>query len=262
MPKATTKPARKREQSRRCALAIEGLGAPVEIRRHPSARRMTLRVSQVRRAVIVTMPLRCRIDEADSFLHRNLAWVQERLGSMPPPVPFADGASVPFRGVRHSVVYAAPVRGAGVVTVDATGTVPRLIVRGQPEHCPRRLRDWMMSEARVDIAQRVAVHAKALSLRPGKIVLRDQASRWGSCTSAGVLSFSWRLIMAPPYVLDYVAAHEVAHLAEMNHGPRFWSLVRQTFPDMDAAKRWLRLHGTELHRYAINAGPSSAANDG
>lgn len=262
MPKATTTPASKRAQPRRSAIAIEGLGAPVEVRRHASARRLTLRVSQVRRAVIVTMPLRCRIDEADSFLHRNLAWVQERLGSMPPPVPFADGASVPLRGVRHAVTYAPAERGAGVVTIDVAGGAPRLIVRGRPEHCPRRLRDWMLSEARVDIAARVAVHATTLNLRPSKIVLRDQASRWGSCTSAGVLSFSWRLIMAPPHVLDYVAAHEVAHLAEMNHGPRFWSLVRQAFPDMDGAKRWLRQHGTELHRYAVNAGPSSAANDG
>src|SRR5690606_2143888 len=78
---------------------------------------------------------------------------------------------------------------------------------------------------------------------------RDQSSRWGSCSSAGVLSYSWRLILAPPYVLDYLAAHEVAHLQEMNHSPRFWRLVEKLVPNMRRAKAWLDVHGTDLHRY-------------
>ena len=82
-----------------------------------------------------------------------------------------------------------------------------------------------------------------------KLNVRDQKSRWGSCSSNGSLSFSWRLIMAPPHVLDYVAAHEVAHLREMNHGPRFWALVAKTMPQCDESKRWLRTFGNELHRY-------------
>jgi len=239
---------------------VHGIEAPVQVRRHPGARRLTLRISQTRRAVIVTMPLRCRIDEAGQFLHRNIDWVRERLGSMPAVVPFGDGASVPLRGERHRIFFAPAERGRPVVEPvrsDADGFV--LVVRGHAEHCPRRLRDWLMEVARRDIAVRVGWHAENLRLRPSKIVIRNQTSRWGSCSSSGVLSFSWRLVMAPPFVLDYVAAHEVAHLAEINHGPRFWALVRKTLPDFDGAKHWLGQHGAELHRYGTAPGnPDSA----
>ena len=93
-----------------------------------------------------------------------------------------------------------------------------------------------------------------VKLRPKRLTVRDQTSRWGSCSSTGALSFSWRLILAPPLILDYVAAHEVAHLAEMNHGPRFWALCRKTMPRTDEAKTWLQVYGIDLHRYGTSAG--------
>ncbi|HXF55674.1 MAG TPA: M48 family metallopeptidase, partial [Hyphomicrobiaceae bacterium] len=92
-------------------------------------------------------------------------------------------------------------------------------------------------------------HAANLKLKPKKIAVRDQSSRWGSCSTTGVLSFSWRLVLAPPYILDYVAAHEVAHLAEMNHGPRFWKLVERMVPRSGEAREWLRVYGMDLHCY-------------
>lgn len=240
--------ARPQSRGRSSALAISGLDAEVEVRRHPAARRLTLRVSQTRRAVIVTVPTRCRIDEANLFVHRNLAWVLERLGKLPNVVPLAHGSVLPLRGVPHTVQFAARDKGP-VVIIRAAPDGPVIDVRGRAEHCARRLRDWLRDEARRDLDERVGLHAKRLGLSPRKLSLRDQTSRWGSCSSSGVLSFSWRLILAPPPVLDYVAAHEVAHLAEMNHGPRFWALVRQTFPDMDQARLWLRQHGLQLYRY-------------
>ena len=82
--------------------------------------------------------------------------------------------------------------------------------------------------------------------------MRDQSSRWGSCNSDGVLSFSWRLILAPPFVLDYLAAHEVAHLVEMNHSVRFWRVVARICPEMDRAKAWITAHGNDLHRYGVS----------
>jgi predicted metal-dependent hydrolase len=129
------------------------------------------------------------------------------------------------------------------------GRRPSLLVSGDAEHASRRLRDWLMAEARRDLETRVAHHCQHLELAARRIAVRDQKSRWGSCTSDGVLSFSWRLVLAPPLVLDYVAAHEVAHLAEMNHGPRFWRLVKETMPRLDEAKRWLRMNGMGLYRY-------------
>ena len=124
-----------------------------------------------------------------------------------------------------------------------------LCVAGQREHAPRRLQDWLTGQARKDLSDRVAHHAGALGLRPRRISVRDQTSRWGSCSSTGQLCFSWRLVLAPRHVLDYVAAHEVAHLAEMNHSTRFWALVARTFHDMGRSKAWLNAHGRELHCY-------------
>jgi predicted metal-dependent hydrolase len=257
------------------AHSIDDIGAPVEVRRHPGARRLTLRVSRARRAVIVTLPVQCDLDEAGSFLHRNIAWVRERLDSLPAAVPFRHGVLIPLRGETHRILFRAceggrPPSGGlrkssrelGSRLEQSTDSAPRGVVRrrfaadlmelcvtGAAEHAPRRLRDWLAAEAGRDLDASVARHASRLGLSPKRIAVRDQSSRWGSCSTTGVLSFSWRLILAPPRILDYVAAHEVAHLKEMNHGARFWSLVRQAVPDMDEAKQWLQIFGMDLHRY-------------
>ena len=232
-------------------LKVDGIHAPVEIRRHPTARRLTLRVSRTQRSVVLTIPRNSDFREADRFLARSLDWVRERLEGVPEPVAFAAGEMIPLRGVPHAIEFAGPAsRRAIVETVAGFGMrPPRLVVTGPLEHAPRRLKDWLVAEASRDLVGRVAQHARTVKGRARRITLRDQKSRWGSCSSAGQLSFSWRLILAPPLVLDYVAAHEVAHLAEMNHGPRFWRLVKATMPALDEAKVWLRCHGTDLYRY-------------
>lgn len=225
------------------------LNAPVEVRRHPGARRLTLRVSRTRRAVIVTLPTQCDLDEAGQFLHRNLQWVRDRLDKLPAPVPFRDGAFMPLRGETHRIAFAGRSRGRGVVERLEGTPFSMLHVTGDPEHAPRRLTDWLTAEARKDLDARVRWHTQRLGVKCTRISVRDQSSRWGSCSSTGALSFSWRLILAPRHVLDYVAAHEVAHLSQMNHGPKFWALVRKTMPDMDEARKWLQIYGMDLHRY-------------
>jgi predicted metal-dependent hydrolase len=230
-------------------LRVQGLNDPVEVRRHPAARRMTLRVSRTSRSVIVTLPVSCDLAQAGTFLSTHLEWVRERLGNLPEHIPFCDGSSVPLRGIPHEIVEVGQRRGP-VVQVSLTGDgVPALLVSGDPDYIGRRLRDWLAIEARRDLVERVAHHATNLGLKAGRVTVRDQKSRWGSCSTTGALSFSWRLIMAPAHVLDYVAAHEVAHLDEMNHGPRFWALVARTMPRTEEAKRWLQTFGSDLHRY-------------
>lgn len=232
---------------------LEDIGAPVEVRRHPGARRLTLRVSRTRRAVIVTLPSDCDLLEAGSFLHRNIEWVRERLGTLPAAVECTDGTLMPLRGEPHRVRFVGARKGHGPVRRNcAAKGETELCVSGHAEHAPRRLRDWLFEEAKRDLVDRVSWHAGHLRLTPGRITVRDQASRWGSCSTTGALSFSWRLILAPPLILEYVAAHEVAHLAEMNHGPRFWALVERTMPRMEEARRWLRVCGMDLHRYQFN----------
>lgn len=232
-------------------LKVDGIPAPVEIRRHPTARRLTLRVSRAQRSVVLTIPRNSDLREADRFLAHSVDWVRARLECVPDPAPFEHGATIPLRGEPHEIVFAGPMARRPVVEVSSAfaDTLPRLVVTGPVEHAPRRLKDWLAAEAGRDLDQRVNYHARNLVLRARRISVRDQKSRWGSCSSDGLLSFSWRLILAPPLVLDYVAAHEVAHLAEMNHGPRFWRLVERTMPRLEEAKLWLRSHGMDLYRY-------------
>jgi predicted metal-dependent hydrolase len=234
-------------------LRVDGIPAPVEVRSHPTARRLTLRVSRTRRAVYLTVPQSFDVREANRFLARSLDWVIARLDGVPEAVPFQDGAVLPVRGVLHQVQFAGPGKGrrAVVTTIERPRKMPLLSVAGPVEHAPRRLKDWLQAQAKRDLDARVTHHTKSLGLRARKLTMRDQKSRWGSCSSDGHLSFSWRLVLAPPFVLDYVAAHEVAHLAEMNHGPRFWRLVAKTCPKSEEAKFWLRGNGMDLYRYGV-----------
>ncbi len=253
-------------------LEMAGLGTPIEVRRSPRARRFTLRVNEAQRGAVLTMPLNVSMKEANAFLSRHTGWLKGRLAALPEPVPFADGQLVPLRGLEHVIQFVGRPRGSGVVWTDAPEDgmeqmgfrvaqelplmprLPAICVTGGREHAPRRLTDWLRREARKDLAARVAWHAVNLDLRAKRVSVRDQATRWGSCSSEGSLSFSWRLILAPPFVLDYVAAHEVAHLKEMNHGPRFWRLVKKSMPRMEEARRWLKAHGSDLHRYGAGDG--------
>lgn len=238
----------------RAPARLEDIGAQLEVRRHPGARRLTLRISRTRRAVIVTIPLQCDLDEAGSFLSRHIDWVRERLENLPDPVPFGHNMAMPLRGEPHTVVFTGAARTRPISVKGVEGQRPQIAVPGALDCAAQRLSRWLFDEARGDLERSVAYHAKLLSLSPKRIAVRDQTSRWGSCSTTGALSFSWRLILAPPFVLDYVAAHEVAHLAEMNHGPRFWALVRKICPDYEAAKHWLQILGPDLHRYGAGHG--------
>jgi len=248
-------------------LKIKGLDCPLEVRRSQRATRLSLKVSHTRRAAILTLPRRARLEDAGDFVARHLDWLRDQTQKLPEPVPLACGAVIPLRGMAHKVEFIGAVRAGSVVAHEGAGDgvwqgywadrtvaqapLPRLRVCGEPAHAPRRLADWLKAQARADLSERVAHHAGVLEVAPRRISVRDQSTRWGSCSCSGSLSFSWRLIFAPGFVLDYVAAHEVAHLREMNHGPRFWRLVRDTMPEMNAARRWLREYGAELHRFQV-----------
>lgn len=239
-------------------MKAEGLEAPVLVRRSPRARRISLTVNEARRGAILTVPNYTSLEEAGDFLARHFDWLQERLQSIPDAIPFADTAVIPLRGEPHHIQFRPGDRKRGVVrrrdSDDPGGSgSPLLIVSGAPEHAPRRLKDWLKKQARDDLSDRCGVHAEALGVRPTRISVRDQSSRWGSCSANGALSFSWRLILAPHHVLDYLAAHEVAHLREMNHGVKFWAHVRATCTDTDKAKGWLKKHGASLHSYGAGA---------
>lgn len=222
----------------------------VRVRRHRKARRYTLRIQAATREVVLTMPPRGSLKEAKDFAQKNGGWIAARLGRLPEAVAFADGVAVPLRGTPHRIVHRRNTRGT-VWTEAADDGEMLLCVAGGAPHVNRRVASYLKQEARRDLEAASRRHAAEIGVKIRRVSVRDQTSRWGSCSSTGVLSYSWRLILAPPYVLDYLAAHEVAHLREMNHSIRFWRLLARLTPAMKRAKVWLDVHGTDLHRYGL-----------
>ena len=234
-------------------VAFESSVYVVALRRHARARRYTLRVQAATRSVVLTMPLRGSLREAKSFAQRNGAWIAARLKRLPQAMPFEDGLTLPLRGVPHAITHRAGAR--GTVWTEDSDDGPLLCVAGGRTHLARRVRDFLKRQAKRDLDAASRRHAAALGVKIKRITVRDQTSRWGSCTADGVLSYSWRLILAPPHVLQYLAAHEVAHLVEMNHSVRFWRVVARVCPDFERAKGWLNTHGNALHRYGEDGTP-------
>lgn len=228
-------------------IVIDGRRLPVTFRRHASARRIVLRLDRERDGIVLTLPPGASPQVALEFAAKQAGWIWTRLARAPEHTPFAPGEAIPVRGVDHLIEHEAKPR--GLVRIETGEDGPRLIVPGGLEHVPRRVSDWLRAEARAEVAARSHHHAEAMGVRFAKVSVRDTTSRWGSCSSDGNLSYSWRLILAPSFVLDYVCVHEVAHLRHMNHGPRFWALVERHAPRMEEARRWLRRESVRLQRF-------------
>ena len=227
----------------------------VEVRRSATARRLILRVRGATRDAVLTIPKRTSMADARSFAERQAAWIGARLRRLPETVYFEPNAIVPVRGVPTIIVSCPTERGvAWLDPARASGNaVQALCVAGDPAHLPRRVVDFLRRECRRDLDRAVAVAAAKIGRKTPSITLRDTATRWGSCTASGRLNFSWRLILAPSFVLDYLAAHEVAHLVHMNHSPKYWALCRSLNADTDRAEAWLNVSGVSLHRYRLKA---------
>ena len=212
---------------------------PVEValRRSARATRYSLRVSRADGRVSLSLPVWASEAEALAFLREREGWVRRHLQGAPVPAQARIGAEVPVCGVMRPVVA-----GQGRAARFAEGVIA---VPPGPREGPR-VKALLTALARERLTRAVAVHAGALGRKPGQMTLRDPRSRWGSCSSKGDLMFSWRLIMAPPAVLDYVAAHEVAHLVEMNHSDAFWRVCARLRPDYREHRDWLKQNGAGL----------------
>ena len=230
----------------------------VALRRSPGARRFTLRVRFAARDAVLTMPQRGSLRDARAFAERHAGWIVTRLNKLPATIPFAHGAVAPLRGIDHllthrpgerGVVWSEPVDRGAALDDSRESPAYALCVAGAAEHMHRRVHDFFKREARRDLETAVARHTQNLGLPARGVGLRDPSSRWGSCSASGSLNFSWRLVMAPPFVLDYLAAHEVAHLVHLDHSPRFWALAHRLCGNVDRAEDWLATHGPQLHKY-------------
>ncbi len=216
---------------------------PLTVARNPRARRITLRLEGLSGGVRLVLPKRTPLREGLDFAAHMGEWIIDQLDALPIKVPFEPGAVIPVLGEAH-VIRRTVLPRRGVRRANGTIWVP-----GPPDRLPSRVGAYLKAEARRETTQRAQVMAESIAARAGRISIRDMTSRWGSCGNDGRLSFSWRLILAPRPILDYVVAHEIAHLKELNHGPRFWRLVARLTPEVAGPRQWLRDHGEELQRY-------------
>jgi predicted metal-dependent hydrolase len=230
-----------------CVMQIEGQEIKLTFKRNMRCKRMIMRVAKDGAGLMITLPKRTTQAEALRFAHASKAWVLKNISNRMPAVAFEDAVAVPFRGEIYSIVC--PGGRRGLVQLDQV--TKSIIVPGDLAHVNRRLTDWFKQQAVKDLTLASEHYAIAMGVEYSALSVRDQSSRWGSCSAARALSYSWRLVLAPRYVLDYVAAHEVAHICEMNHGPRFWRLVLTHCKQAKEARTWLKHDARDLHRYGV-----------
>lgn len=227
---------------------IDGADWPIVLARRAGTRRVTLRLCPLTDCLRISAPARTALADIRAILDRHAAALAAQAAKLPPRVDFAAGARIPFRGRTLCLVRADGFR--NVWSEDAEG--PVLAVGGRPEHFARRVRDALVKAAETDLKTETAAAVARLTGIPARplaaVRLGDTRGRWGSCAADGTLRFSWRVILAPPEILRYLVAHEVAHLAEMNHSPKFWQVVARLDPGAAASRAWLHRHGAALHR--------------
>ncbi len=218
---------------------------PIRYVVRPRARRVSLRIDTARREAVAVLPRARDKKRADKLIREKVDWLNGHLQNLPPPMPFEDGGQILLRGQRMELVREA---GRGPAREEEGAFIVP---------CPKgasfagRTRRALIALARESLSLQAGFHAEALDTEFTAITVRDTASRWGSCSATGRLNFSWRLICAPFEVLDYVCAHEVAHLIEHNHGPQFWALVEKQVGTNKAPRRWLRENASQL--FAVGA---------
>lgn len=232
-------------ESQAAILEVDGRPVALAVRRSRRARRLYLRVDPAappELPVELVLPRGVGLAEGLRFARDMSQWVAGRLRALPPPLPFADGTRLEVAGeslvVRH-VGGRGPTRREG----------DTLLVAGQPDHIARRVRDWLKALAQETLTTQSRALARRVDRRVASVRLRDPKSRWGSCAPNGGLAYSWRLILAPPFVLHYVVAHEVAHLVHPDHSRHFWRLVGELCGDPARPRAWLNQHGPRLLRY-------------
>ena len=227
----------------------DGLPCPVRINRSARARRLTLRLETSGDGAVLTVPARIRQAEIDDFLHRHRGWLAAAIARQPSVVHVRPGARIPVDGMLVTIRQSDTARGPA----QLSGSDLWLTGRVAPG---RQVAAFLRMRARDTLAPLARGYARQLGRQITRFAVRDTRSRWGSCSSSGALSFSWRLAMTPPAIQDYVAAHEAAHLVALNHSVRYWAVVARLMPDFETHRGWLRQHGRGLHAYRFDAEPA------
>jgi predicted metal-dependent hydrolase len=225
-------------------LPLEG-GGSLRLSVNPRARRISIRIDGLRGEVVAVAPSERRLADAVAFARSRSDWIAERLSVRPAGAALEPGAVIPLEG-RPVRLEATGGAGAARLVLDPEG--PRIVSGGEGEAFSRRVLNLLKRLARDRLDERTEVHRLSLGQLPVTIAINDAGTRWGSCTPrTRSIRYSWRVILAPPQILDYLAAHEVAHLVHANHSPAYWSVVRGLIGDHRPHRAWLRANGAALH---------------
>lgn len=239
------RPAISHTEPSQIVLESDGVAVTLAVRRNPRARRVSLRADPAAGHIILVLPGRASLAAGMRFAQSQSGWIRGRLAKMPPVTPIAPGLEVDVLGRKLTIAHDPSFRGPPRRNQDV------LTIGGDAAFVARRMRDWLKRQARLVLRERAEALAATIQRRVTGLRIVDTRSRWGSCAPDGGLSFSWRLLLAPPDVLDYVVAHEVAHLVHLHHRPAFWLLVDSLTPHRNAAQAWLRQHGAQLLRFGF-----------
>jgi predicted metal-dependent hydrolase len=230
---------------------LEVAGAAVTLRVNRRARRVSLRLDRTRREIVATAPSPRRLSEAAAFARERAVWIAERMAELPDATPIHPGMTLE--------VFGEPVRretgtGRAKWSPASGGEPARIAAMGEGEGYARAVILMLKKRALAVLTERTEVYAAMLGAPPPKVAVADAKGRWGSCRpglrgGAASIRYSWRLALAPFEVADYVAAHECAHLLELNHGPRFWAHVRALVGEAKPHRAWLRAEGARLHAF-------------
>ena len=223
-------------------IAYNGHKIPLRLRYNTKAKRIILRVDQETGGAIITLPPHSSKTEALSLVNERVDWIVDKIKGLPPKITLTDGQSLTLMGQLITIRHRPDLK-MGVQLIGS-----EMITSGKIEHLHRRIVDWLKKYTKEIIAPRAHNMASQLECKINRISIRDTKSRWGSCSSQGNLSFCWRLIMTPEWVLNYVIAHEVSHLKHMDHGPEFWQIVGTFGVKPKQARIWLNQHGRVLQR--------------
>ena len=224
--------------------ASSGRLIPVRLEVNPRAKRLIVRIDTKKGEAVAVAPNRHMLSEAANFAAERADWIDGHLSEVPIAIPLNEGAMIPFQGVDHVLTQ----EGSGrLARIETSGRPPKIIAPGASETFEMRIKRFLKKQAYAAFEEAVERHCEILGVKASRISVKDTRSRWGSCASNGNLSFSWRVICAPPDVLDYLAAHECAHLLEMNHSDRFWHHVERCRPDWRVQRKWLKANGALLH---------------
>ena len=225
-------------------LPLEG-GHALRLSVNPRARRISIRIDTRKGEAVAIAPSERRLADAVAFARTKSAWIAERLAARPGETAIEPGAVIPYRG---GTVPLEAAGGAGAARLVEGPDGLRIVSGGEGEAFARRVVNLLKRAAREALQSRTDFHLRALGQSPVSLTINDPASRWGSCSPVSrSIRYSWRVIMAPPEVLDYLAAHEVAHLVHADHSPAYWSVVKGLVGDHRPFRAWLRDHGAALH---------------